>query len=27
VHPLSRWCRSVVQPFARTAFVLDARPK
>jgi SAM-dependent methyltransferase len=24
VHPLSRWCRSVVQPFARTAFVLDA---
>jgi SAM-dependent methyltransferase len=27
VNPLSRWCRSVVQPFARTAFVLDARPK
>ena len=27
VHPLSRWCRSVVQPFARTAFVLDAQPR
>jgi SAM-dependent methyltransferase len=24
VHPLSRWCRSIAQPFARTAFVLDA---
>jgi len=24
VRPLSRWCRSIVQPFARTAFVLDA---
>jgi SAM-dependent methyltransferase len=27
VHPLSRWCRSLAQPFARTAFVLDARPR
>ena len=27
VHPLSRWCRSITQPFARTAFVLEVDRK
>jgi len=27
VHPLSRWCRSIAQPFARTAFVLEVGPE
>jgi ubiquinone/menaquinone biosynthesis C-methylase UbiE len=26
IQPLSRWCRSALQPFARTVFVLDATP-